>query len=38
MLSEIGDIGKWQREKYGKDKLAILIKDPKFKARRKLDF
>jgi len=31
MLSAIKEIGKWQRNKYGKDDLNTLIREPKFK-------
>lgn len=38
MLSAIRDIGKWQREKTGKDDLAALIKNPNFKNGGELAF
>jgi len=36
MLSAIREIGKWQRDKYGKDELDTLIKEPKFKTGGKV--
>lgn len=38
MLSAIREIGKWQRNKYGKDELDTLIKEPKFKVGGKVVF
>ncbi|MBE0461635.1 MAG: TIGR02556 family CRISPR-associated protein, partial [Candidatus Aminicenantes bacterium] len=38
MLSAIKEIGKWQIEKTGKDKLDILIKEPNFKDGGKVVF
>lgn len=38
MLSAIREIGKWQRNKYKKDELATLIKEPKFKTGGKVVF
>ncbi|HHT9110193.1 MAG TPA: TM1802 family CRISPR-associated protein, partial [Candidatus Brocadiaceae bacterium] len=38
MLSAIREIGKWQKEKLGKDELDVLIKKPNFKIGGKIVF